>query len=313
MSRLPHSRFLSVCLSAILSVACSVFADQVRKTSLGEQVGAADAIVHAKVLSGRSRFESGRIYTYYNISALETLKGAQLSGAEVRIPGGVVGDVAYVVPGTPDFYAREEGVLFLKKHDGGIFELDGITSAVYRIAADRQGLPYIESGVDPAQPVLSADGHLVPPGRPLPLADFKAMVYKCLGSAPQQKQFAFPLVPAGSRDKRKAQATPPELAAGNVQAGYSRILQKPVDIFWDLSRDYGPVADSKVNWYFNPDSIAGKSPYGVTAEQALEAVKSSFDRWSAVPTARIEYSTWAWSASRRPIAAMRSAFSASRS
>ncbi len=289
MSRLSLTRFLLISLSVILSVASSAVADQPRKTPLREQVHAADAIVHAKVLSGQSRFENGRIYTYYRISTVETLKGAPLSSVEVRVPGGVVGVVAYIVPGAPDFYSREEGVLFLKNHEGGIFELDGITSAVYRITVDQQSMPYIESSADPAEPVLSAEGHLVPPGRPMPLADFKATIYRYLGKTPQQKQFAFPAGFSGSRKKSKAQTSQPRLAAGNVQAGYSRILQKPVDIYWDLSRDYGSVKEGKVNWYFNPDSIAGKSPYGVTPEQALEAVKWSFDQWNAVHTARIEY------------------------
>jgi len=288
--RLSCTGFLFSSLPVILSVFSAAFADQPRRTSLDAQVRTADAIVHAKVLSGRSRFENGRVYTYYGISAVETLKGAPLSDAEIRIPGGVAGVVAYVVPGAPDFCSREEGVFFLKNYGRGIFELDGISSAVYRITADQQGLPYVESGTDPGEPSLSADGHLVPPGRPMPLADFKAAIRRCLGSASEQKQFALPPDFPASRHKSKARTSQPRLGAGNVQAGYSRILQKPVDIFWDLSRDYGPVADGKVSWYFNPDSIAGKSPYGVTPEQALEAVKWSFDQWNAVATARIEYS-----------------------
>ncbi len=67
MSRLPLNRFLFISLSVILSVTSSAVADQPRTTYLREQVHAADAIVHAKVLSGQSRFENGRIYTYYRI------------------------------------------------------------------------------------------------------------------------------------------------------------------------------------------------------------------------------------------------------
>ncbi|HUU28697.1 MAG TPA: FlgD immunoglobulin-like domain containing protein [archaeon] len=260
----------------------------------------ADCIMHAKVISGSSRFEFGRIYTYYSLSALETLKGAHISYTQVRVPGGIVGVVAYVVPGSPDFSRNEEVVLFLKGSGGALFEMDGITSGLYRVTQDQGGQSYIVPSPGTDEPLLSADGHLLAPGRPMALSDFKAAIYHYLGQSVKSDRYAFPIGLSTESSKRKAPAAEkePKLAAGNVQAGYSKILGRPVDIFWDLSRDYGPVKESRVLWYFNPDSIAGKSPYGVTPEQALEAVKWSFEQWNNISTASIVYQ---YEGSRRDI------------
>ncbi len=89
--------------------------------------------------------------------------------------------------------------------------------------------------------------------------------------------------------KRKGGNPGPELSAGNVQLGWSRILNRPVDIFWDLSRDYGPVRGGRIRWSFNPDSLAGKSPYGVTPEQALAALRQAVETWDSVATSAVAF------------------------
>ena len=266
----------------------TALADQPRAVSLAEQVRGADRIVQAKLTGGQCRFEHGRIYTYYSLSVVETLKGSASATAVLKVPGGVVGLVAYIVPGAPDFYLKEQAVLFLLD-EGEACELDGISSGVYRVR-NESGEPTVGPLPESTGPLLAADGHLLPPGRPLSLADFKAQIYHLLGSRATQENLEFrPTVKGGAGAKFKAPAGGPELAAGNVQAGFSRILDRPVDIFWDLSRNYGPVRDGVIEWYFDPDSIAGKSPYGTTPAQVLEAVKWSFDQWNAVATSRIAY------------------------
>lgn len=268
-------------------------ADQPRRFTLREQTLSADRILHGKVISGHSRVEHGRIYTYYEVSGLSALKGGGGNGRTVvRTPGGVVGLVAYVVPEAPEFLEREEVVLFLRTLGEGVFELDGLAAAVYRVGAGPDGLPEARPNVEPEGAVLSAEGHVFPQGRPLPLDAFLRAVSGYLGgsySAPVRVLPPEYYSPGEKGVKRKTAAAGPELSAGNVQAGYSRILDRPLDIFWDLSRDYGPVRGGSVHWSFNPDSIAGKSPYGVTPEQALEAAEWSFEQWNEVSTARIRF------------------------
>jgi len=290
MTRLGSNNLrLLPALALLLSIA-ALRADQPVRTSLREQSLSADCIVYGKVLSARCSAENGRIYTHYDLSAMQTLKGR--GGAmSLRVPGGVVGVVAYMVPGAPEFSRSEAAVLFLKSEPDGEYELDGLATGVYRVEPDADGLPRVNPGVEPAGPVLAADGHVWPADRPLPLDLFLRSVASYLGeslpagaASPQ-----FPLDNLAKPEKRKATASTVTLSAGNVQAGYSRILDRPVDIFWDLSRDYGPVQAGKVRWYFDPDSIAGKSPYGVTPEQALGALKWSFEQWNAVPGSRIRF------------------------
>ncbi|HLA41350.1 MAG TPA: hypothetical protein VJ417_15215, partial [Candidatus Glassbacteria bacterium] len=296
MNRIAEKSFCLITL-LLLAAPLPVRSDQLRPVSLAGQVSSANRIVHAKVTGGECRFEFGRIYTYYSLSAVENLKGASSTSATLRIPGGVVGLVAYVVPGAPDFRFKEEAVLFLHQETEA-YELEGITSGVYRIHL-REGEPYVGSMPEYTEPLLSADGHLLPPGQPVPLSDFKAQIYHLQGRSASPEDLDFRPAGKGSAAKVKAAGPEPDLAAGNVQAGFSRILDRPVDIFWDLSRDYGPVKGGVVDWYFNPDSINGKSPYATTADQVLEAVKWSFEQWNAVATSRVKYN---YAGSRRDIA-----------
>ena len=211
----------------------------------------------------------------------------------VRSPGGVVGLVAYVVPGAPEFTEREEVVLFMLSRADGVFELDGLAPSVYRVDRSSDGLSEVRPNVELDGPVLSAEGHVFPPGRPLPLEAFLRAVSGYLGRGYAEPVRVLPddFFATLNKGGKKVKASPqgPDLAAGNVQAGYSRILGHPVDIFWDLSRDYGPVREGRVHWNFNPDSIAGKSPWGVTPDQALAAAEWSFEQWNAIGAAKIKF------------------------
>jgi len=270
----------SIAVSAVLALALIPAAvrdlpgHQLRPVSLREQVASADCITHAKVVSYECRVEFGRIYTYYRLSSRETLKGA-VSGRYLRVPGLAAG--------------RE------------VFELDGILSAVYRVAGDASGLPVVRLNPESVEPFLSSDGHLLPPGGVLPLEAFKKRIYKYLNNGQDEIE---PTLPAGyprsvAGQKRKAGSSKgPVLGAGNLQMVYSRAKGAPINIFWDLSRDYGPVSGGAVHWYFNPDSIAGRNDHGVTPEQAQEAAAWAFERWEEIPTASIRYK---FSGNRRDI------------
>ncbi|EFK96756.1 secreted protein [sediment metagenome] len=282
----------TIFLAGLLIVCAAARADQPRGwQNLAEQVNTAGAIVHGKIISGESRFEHGRIYTYYRAGVVETLKGGADGEITLRVPGGVVGVVAYIVPGAPEFTFKQEDVLFLRLAGDGAWELDGLNSAVFTVSRDGDGPGYVASAGLPAGPVLASDGHLATLPRRLPLEDFKTLIRHIQGkeSSTESGLFQIPARSTASTGKIKEKKEVTKLAAGNVQAGYSRILQRPVDIFWDLDRDYGPVAGGRVRWYFNPDSIDGKSAFGATSGEVLEAVQWSFAQWNDVPTARIEY------------------------
>jgi hypothetical protein len=275
-----------------LFLAGAARADQPRGwQNLADQVNAAGSIVHGKIISGQSRFEHGRIYTYYRLGVIENLKGAADGDIEVRVPGGVVGVVAYVVPGAPDFIVKQEGVLFLRSAGPGAWELDGVNGGVYTVGREQNGPGYVSTGSIQAGPVLAADGHLATMPASMPLADFKTLIGRITGrrGSPQADQYKPTVQAKQQKGKIKELPVGPRLAAGNVQAGFSRILQRPVDIFWNLERDYGPVSGGKVRWWFNPDSIDGKSTFGATSGDVLEAVRWSFEQWNEVADARIEY------------------------
>ncbi len=283
---------ITILVALTLSLVGISRADQPRGfNTLVGQVNSAGAIVHGKIISGQSRFEHGRIYTYYRLGVVENLKGVAGGDIELRVPGGVVGVVAYVVPGAPEFVAKQEGVIFLRSAAGGAWELDGISSGVYTVGREPGGLGYVSTSSIQAGPVLAADGHLAKMPAKMHLADFKTLIGRITGrrGSPESSQFKTVEQVRPKSGKVKEIASGPELAAGNVQAGYSRILQRPVDIFWNLDRDYGPVTGGKIRWWFNPDSIDGKSTFGATSGDVLEAVQWSFGQWNEVATSRIEY------------------------
>ncbi len=287
-------RFFTVKSIAFLTLflAGTSLADQPRGwLNLADQVNSAGSIVHGKIISGQSRFEHGRIYTYYRLGIIENLKGTAGGDIELRVPGGVVGVVAYIVPGAQEFAAKQEGVIFIRSAEGGVWELDGISSGVYTVARGQDGPGYVSTGAVRAGPVLAADGHLEQLPARMPLADFKTLIGRITGheSSPENSQYKTPGQAKQKKGKIKESTSGPILAAGNVQAGFSRILQRPVDIFWNLERAYGPVAGGKVRWWFNPDSIDGKSTFGASSDDVKEAVRWSFEQWNEVSTARIEY------------------------
>jgi PKD repeat protein len=67
--------------------------------------------VEAESISGEDR-----PFTVVTLSLVEAIKGSPGETFAVRLPGGVIGDRAWVVPGTPHFSAGENVILMLAPH-----------------------------------------------------------------------------------------------------------------------------------------------------------------------------------------------------
>ncbi|HKF43927.1 MAG TPA: hypothetical protein VKG01_12555 [Thermoanaerobaculia bacterium] len=103
-------------------------------------------IVQARVVDQEVRIETIRgldhPFTVTTLRVIEILKGEIPSVFEVRLPGGVVGEVAWGVPGTPQFAKDAEVLLFLEpreKAGPGVFALTEFGLSKFDILVDASG------------------------------------------------------------------------------------------------------------------------------------------------------------------------------
>ena len=79
---------------------------------------------------------AGRIYTLYDVSVQETLKGAPRTSVVVAVPGGARGNAWLSVPGAPDLQNGEQLVVFATSLQGATVTPVGTFDGLVRV---RQG------------------------------------------------------------------------------------------------------------------------------------------------------------------------------
>lgn len=96
----------------------------------------ADLVVHGFV-TGRQTAWIGRvIYTLYDVSVQDTVKGSPRSSVVVAVAGGARGNVRLRVPGAPDLQPGEQAVFFVTPLQGSTLTPVGTFDGVVRV---RQG------------------------------------------------------------------------------------------------------------------------------------------------------------------------------
>src|SRR5215217_2739014 len=95
-----------------------------------------DLVVHGFVTAKRTAWIGRVIYTLYDVSVQDTVKGAQRTSVVVAIAGGARGNVRLRVPGAPDLQAGEEVVFFTTPLQGPTLTPVGAFDGVVRV---RQG------------------------------------------------------------------------------------------------------------------------------------------------------------------------------
>ena len=96
----------------------------------------ADLVVHGSVTGSTTTWVGRVIYTLYNVSVLETLKGAPRTSVSVAVAGGARGNVRLTVPGAPDLQNGEQVVVFATTLQGATFTPIGTFDGIVRV---RQG------------------------------------------------------------------------------------------------------------------------------------------------------------------------------
>ncbi|MBZ0138011.1 MAG: hypothetical protein K8I27_16770 [Planctomycetes bacterium] len=100
-------------------------------------------VVVGKVDSSECKWDAAKagIWTHYDLTVTETLKGAHEKSREVVIRGGVVGEVGQHVAGAGSLETGAEYVLFLWKDDDDRLRLQGMRQGVFQIS-EREGVKY---------------------------------------------------------------------------------------------------------------------------------------------------------------------------
>jgi hypothetical protein len=80
--------------------------------NVADLTGRADLVVHGFVTAKSTAWIGRVIYTLYNVSVQETLKGAPRTSVVVAVAGGARGNVRLTVPGAPSLEIGEQLVAF---------------------------------------------------------------------------------------------------------------------------------------------------------------------------------------------------------
>lgn len=114
----PLSRLRALLASlAILACAAAASASLVAPMTVEEMAAIAEDIVHVRVAQSESVLHNGLIITVHDLEVIETLKGRTRGGdhMEVATPGGTIGALSAIAPGTPQLREGREAVLFLSR------------------------------------------------------------------------------------------------------------------------------------------------------------------------------------------------------
>jgi hypothetical protein len=98
----------------------------------------ADLIVHGSVESKQARWIGRVIYTDYEVSVEETLKGQPRNRVLVAVVGGAIGNVGLSVPGAPELGIGEQLIFFGVPLDGTAFTPVATFDGILPISADRR-------------------------------------------------------------------------------------------------------------------------------------------------------------------------------
>ena len=134
----------AVCCASLLGIS-SGFAQDLGGTARPIEHGPIDVaqltqratlVVHGFVTNKTTTWIGRVIYTLYDVSVQETLKGVPRTSVVIAVAGGARGNVRLTVPGAPDLQNGEQLVVFAAPLQGATFTPIGTVDGVVPI---RQG------------------------------------------------------------------------------------------------------------------------------------------------------------------------------
>ncbi len=159
----------------------AICATTLRRMDLRQLAQSAQLIVRARCEGSLTRWNSGNIWTHYEFTVLEPLKGAPPKLLRVQLPGGRIGHLETKVDGVPQFRAGEEVILFAEPVSGGGISITSWAQGTFRVrrgAAGESRLTQDTSRIavfDPASRTFSPAGI-----RDISLNDFRKQLADAL-------------------------------------------------------------------------------------------------------------------------------------
>jgi hypothetical protein len=180
---------VSAALLVICALANSVCATTLARMSLSELAQSAQIIVRGRCEGSQSQLIGGSIWTLYDFTVLESLKGAPPQLLRIHLPGGRVGHLETKIDGVPKFRAGEEVVLFAEQTSGGSYSITGWAQGTFRVRSGAAEEPRLTQDAsqfavfDPATRNFSVAGI-----RDICLGEFRKRVVEALHGANSQSK-----------------------------------------------------------------------------------------------------------------------------
>src|SRR5258706_3484995 len=125
------SRVLAVIAAMVAPFAVAPLpATTLQKLSLDDMIRLSTTVVRARVSGSYAAARGADIYTFYQLSVLETLKAGGHPPLEVAVPGGSAKGQRQLVEGAPQLKAGEEYVLFLWTSRSGLTQVIGLSQGL---------------------------------------------------------------------------------------------------------------------------------------------------------------------------------------
>lgn len=117
-------------------------------------------VVYARALGARCFLDASTatIWTETEFLVLDVPKGRTGRTVVVTEPGGVLGDVGHLIPGSPRFETNREFVLFLYRAPGNRLRVVGLQQGLFSVFLDRRtGERMVHSSAGSGETVYESD------------------------------------------------------------------------------------------------------------------------------------------------------------
>ncbi|MBZ5495125.1 MAG: hypothetical protein LAP85_01880 [Acidobacteriia bacterium] len=137
---MPRRRLGVVAFGGFLLLALAAGAATYRRMSLDALVQGSDYVIYGRVIESRPLWDPATrmIWTRTEIRVIDGPKGQAGITLAVTEPGGILDGVGELYPGTPQFRADQEVVLFLYRAPGNRVRVTGLQQGVYAVTIDGQ-------------------------------------------------------------------------------------------------------------------------------------------------------------------------------
>ena len=171
----------SAALLIVCLLATAGYATTLARMDLRELAHSAQLIFRARCEGSQTRWDGGSIWTVYEFTVLEPLKGAPPQSLRVRLPGGRMGHLETKVDGVPQFRADEEVILFIEQTSGGGYGITSWAQGTFRIRRNVADEPRVTQDTSHFAVFNPATRSFTPAGiRDISLIDFRKRLAEAL-------------------------------------------------------------------------------------------------------------------------------------